>query len=569
MSDRPSRIRAWIDRTRRQTPWWLFAWLLVLVAAGFGYGYWFGELPADGNAGPFLRSLAAVQASLVGIVFAVTILGAQLVANRYTTRMTSLFVTHPVFVLTFASVLGSIALDLGLVFGLLETVPAWYVGAFYAAVGLAAANAFAVFAFVRVSLRLSTPEGVVAAFEDRYTPATCVVRALDADDDDETDPPHPLLGLQAVALSAIDDDDSQTARTAIEAYERVATGVLAAAVENGWLPALSTSQLEYLFAETVESHLPAIALRAAGAEDADLVERALDVQREFAVAGLDADYGRIPERSVDGLADLTAAAPVSSRYAALHDAAWTAAGSLLVETATAGEHRRLQALLVRTGEMVDGLDGTFDPAVHRDPVARHVGDLRRVHDAVLAGVEGRDDGEFEDGEFRHSDLGRALATCRDALCGVSAAVVGSVDPEADRYPVDDGAFVDEWRACCVAAVERGPPGYARSLCRALVELAYVDPLCYPDHRGHWVPQVAEVMYRTDRGPVDAAFEYARGFEALSGDRRARSYPNLVRVDGYVPLNGHEEFETRLRDLRRSVDASYAEYERDAGRATGA
>lgn len=90
--------------------------VLAIITASLVAGIRTEPSPPPDNLRIFLSALAMVQATLVGIVFAVTILGIQLISDRYSARMMSVFYTHPILIVAFLIFLLSISLDLGLLF---------------------------------------------------------------------------------------------------------------------------------------------------------------------------------------------------------------------------------------------------------------------------------------------------------------------------------------------------------------------------------------------------------------------------------------------------------------------
>lgn len=538
----------------RATPKWLVAILVVLVGGGAAFGAVLGTVPAVENARAFLQGLVGMQASLIGIVFAVTILGIQLVASRYSIRMAFLFYTHPVFVLTFLAFVGSIGLDLALLFGLREMPSWWYAGAFYAAIGLAVANGFLFFEFVRTALTLSAPERILDAFDEWLSPGLYVAEVRSAAGTAGSH--HPIFPLYRMVTRSLQDRDPETAGAALDQYCEVVDATLRRCRNQDLFEACSSAELSALFDPVLADHLPGVVRKACQVGEFEIARTAIAQQYELGKAGLGEEYGLLAERAVHGLADLGTGESEQLCRRAVQEEIWGRLGTLLVKAARRGHPRQFHHLLVFVSQVRTNHWQGVDPNVRRDVSVQYVEHLCVAHRELLDALDDDRassidwDREFADGE--PEPVAASLLACRQELCELTARLVAE---EGDDNPVIVGEFVGYWRDLCTETVRNGPDGYARVTCRALVELAYLVPLEFETDDGRWLDCLRHVADADDRDLVADTVERIVSRDRL-GDDATRSpfdaddrYRNLVRVPGYDPLNEHAAFPGRLTDLQ--------------------
>lgn len=196
-------LGAWQERIGNwffQMPFSPTVFALFLIAASLAAGYHAEVSPPPDNLRLFLSALATVQTTLIGIVFAVTILGIQIISDRYSSRMMSIFYSHPVFMAALGSFLLSIGLDLGLLFWFPNAANPWFTMLLYGSIGIAAGTAVMFVLFIRTILRLSRPEGILKAYGHTMTPFRFVRRSRKSMSPD-TGPPHPMYELYTMGLA--------------------------------------------------------------------------------------------------------------------------------------------------------------------------------------------------------------------------------------------------------------------------------------------------------------------------------------------------------------------------------
>lgn len=147
-------------------------WESGVIGCGFILGGLILVLPLNyqtAQANRVLSTLATTQASVLAIVFSVSILGVQLVATRYSARMMTLITSSTAFHGTLLLLFVSIGYDLLLLLQLPVLTAQDAIAGLAIAAGLAISSGFALTRYVRTTLELSSPEGLLSAYADDIT----------------------------------------------------------------------------------------------------------------------------------------------------------------------------------------------------------------------------------------------------------------------------------------------------------------------------------------------------------------------------------------------------------------
>lgn len=541
---------------------------LGIITAGLGYGYYTIPAPPTDNLRLFLSALATVQATLIGIVFAVTILGIQLTSDRYSARMVTIFYTHPIFMAAAVLFLLSIGLDLGLLFWFPDAADPLFTTLLYGSIGMAASTVVMFGLFIGTVLRLSRPEGILEAYGHRITPLWYVRQSQQALTSD-TGPPHPMFELYTMGLAALEEEDLETARAVVSQYGKLVSRTLDGCIDHGVFDELERKEIDYLFEDVLKGQLPDLARHAQEIDEPELVSDCLDWQYQIGKQGLETDHGRVMEKAFRGMTQLSAIdAPIEMDYYGLHARVWSNMGELMRDAAEQQEFRRLQSLLISTDRMKNRhLKVHYDPDFHTGMLDDYFRSLRLLHSTVLHYTQD----ELAESDFDWNSRGvtgdvvnreevRTMLHCRDEICDLSATIIEV--KEKEFYPVTEGNFANDWQETCEHAVFSAPEGYGRTLCQALIELAYIDPLEFPNHERLWLRRIRDLREKCGDEPVDTAFARMLGFEQLEFDevdRRVfaldvddwdKRYVNLVSVLEYTPLNADGGFPGRLEEIQR-------------------
>lgn len=551
-----------------ELPLWPTLLALAVITTSLVYGYQTVPSPPADNLRLFLSALATVQATLVGIVFAVTILGIQLTSDRYSARMVTIFYKHPVFVTAAAAFLLSIGLDLGLLFWFPDAANPVFTALLYGSIGMAAGTVVMFGLFIGTVLRLSRPEGILEAYGHRVTPLWYVRQSRQALASD-TGPPHPMYEMYTMGLAALEEGDLETARAVISQYGMLVSRTLEGCIAKGVLEELERKEVNYLFEEVLKSQLPDLARHAEEIDESELVSDCLSWQYEIGRQGLETDHGRVLEKAFRGMTQLSAMdAPIEMDYYGLHARVWDYMGELMRDAAERQEYRRLHSLLIGTKRMKNRhLKVHYDPDLHIGMVDGYFEALRLVHSTILHDTQD----ELAESDFNWNSRGvtgdvknrvevETMLYCRKEMCDLSAKII-EVE-EKEYYPVTDGTFARNWRETCEHAVFSAPDGYGRTMCQALIEIAYIDPLEFQGHERLWLRRIQDLREKCGDEAVDAAFERIFEFEkldfvederrvfALGVDDWDKRYDNLISVQEYTPLNSDDGFPERLELIQR-------------------
>lgn len=550
---------------------------LVLIGAGFGLSS-FAISPGGASLRLFLNGLATAQASLIAIVFAVTILAIQLTANRYTMRIGPIFYRHPVFQITLFAFLLSIGVDLGLLFLQENSTAPLYRSVLYGAVGLAAGNAWLFVLYIRTSITLNTPEGIITAIGEEITPGRFFAQLQDSES--PTSPSHPLLPIYSVARRAIDDEEFETAQAAIEHYGQLAADILAEGMDNDVFASLPQDVRRKALEDMFDRHLPDLALRAEEIDESTLVSAAIELQGDLGKTGLGTEFYLVTEPAFRGLVDLSRIdAPVDMEHYRIHPGVWRELGGILVAAAEYPAPRAVDHLIVNMNGLVNrqlGYDFRFD--IHPRIITDYLNDLQAVQSAIIEEYsEELTESDFD--WFEGFDQGGeeasvvALLRCRDHLFEISGKVLQLLD-ESERYPVTDGTFRRMWQELAIEAIDAGLPEYGQTLCEAMIELAYIQPLRSERDHHFWTSPLAKVMAESDPDVVQAAFDRILQFEKLEHEQRDGDiavwgiddwdirYHNHLDAR-FPPLNAHVKFPDRVVEIREHVQERYEELTEEA------
>lgn len=551
----------------------------ILVGAGLILGALIPTaVPEEETLRLFLSALAGTQASLIAIVFAVTILAIQLTADRYTMRIGPIFYRHPVFQITLIGFLLSIVIDLGLLFLQDHATVPLYRTALLGSVGLAAGNAWLFILYIRTTITLNTPEGVLSAIGEEVTPARFFSRLQQSESSIGSS--HPLLPIYSVARRAIDDEEFETAQAAIEQYGRLASGILTEGIENDIFANLPRDIHRKAVEDMFNRHLPDIAKRAEEIDESTLVNEAIGLQGELGKIGIGVEDYLITAPAFRGLVDLSRiGAPVDMEHYGIHAGVWSELGSLLTNAAEYPSPRAVGHLITNMRGLINrqlGYDFNFD--IHPRIITDYLTDLQDVQSSIIQEYneelrtsdfdwfQGFEQGGENDGVI-------ALLRNRNQIFEISGRVLQLLEDE-EQYPVTDGTFRRLWQEMAIEAIEVGLSEYGQTLCEALIEMAYIQPL-RSDHSHHfWTTPLARIMAESDPDVVLAAFDRILQFDALEDkkrdgditiwgiDDRDRRYRN--HLDARFPsLNAHIQFPDRVVELREKVLEQHEEIMQDA------
>lgn len=351
-------------------------------------------------------------------------------------------------------------------------------------------------------------------------------------------------------------------------YGNLVSRTLDGCIDHGIFDSLKREEVNYLFEDVLKSQLPDLALHAQEIDERELVNDCLSWQYKIGKQGLETDYGRVLEKAFFGMTHLSAIdAPIEMDYYGLHSRVWGSMGELMRDAAEQQEFRRLQSLLISTERMKNRhLKVHYDPDFHTGMLDNYFRSLRLLHSTVLHYTQDElAETDFDwnlrgvAGDVVNREEVRTMLHCRDEMCDLSARIIEVDDQEF--YPVTEANFANSWREICEHAVFSAPDGYGRTLCQALIEMAYINPLEFPNHERMWLTRIRGLREKCGNEPVDAAFERILEFEELDFDEDEKRvfavdpvdwdkrYENLISIREYTPLNAHNGFPDRVKAIQ--------------------
>lgn len=260
------------------------------------------------NIRALLTTLATAEASVLAIVFSVTVVALQLVVTRYSARLTSLFVKEPLFRTTFALFVGAIAFNLLVVY----LLPIQNNRLLNATVGiafaLAAVSTFALYQFIQLIIQRSSPDDLISVLVERelapdeYLPAT-------ATEFTEIEV-RPIRPLYRTIARAIELGEYQTTELGIDGLRTVLTRTFAY-LESEHSEEDTGQYASAVSAEVPTEYVPPILEQAYTHKQYDLVSDAVDDVEAVALDGLDHGFTDVAEDAAEGLGDAFDAAPLT------------------------------------------------------------------------------------------------------------------------------------------------------------------------------------------------------------------------------------------------------------------
>ncbi len=272
-----------------------------LIGTGVGLAGVLFLLPIDyspDQVASVLTTLAIVQASILGIVFSVSLLGVQLIANRYSPRMMTLVTSDTIFRGTVVLFVVSTGFALFIVLALPNISPEWGLSGVAVAGGLAGAFGVGLIRSVETILQRSTPEGVLEAYSNDISVEKFRERVRESKD---TLHQHPLYDLHDVSMSALSRHEWSTAKNGIRYTERISIQIIEAETERGNLDPTQDDLAHDFFRVPLEEYLPRTAHRAVDTQQDDLAKEAISAIQAIGSKGVENGRAHIAEDSVSGL----------------------------------------------------------------------------------------------------------------------------------------------------------------------------------------------------------------------------------------------------------------------------
>lgn len=568
--------------------------IVVIISAvigvllfGFGINFPFQIEPA--NARIFLSSLATAQASVLAIVFSVTLIAIQLVAPQYTPRLGTLPIQSSELITVFGYFLVSFSLDLALIIQVPTTASGLFTGGLLAAGWVGIMGFVLIVVFAREIIEQSSPEGVIEQIENNFT-TEGFLSEVEATANNDIPGIHPLQNLFSVIMESLSRQERNAAEVGVQKYGRLAQRALEDFIASDVFENRDHTITEKLFDPILTEHLHDIALHAEGVGETRIAKLATNWQYKLGKTALNTTDRTVIIQAVSGIYQVITHAPIDEGEFAANNGAWQAGGNLLVGAAEYPRpdsvsmiSRRLEG---RVGWQISETDDLYQV---QDTMTELYRDIKSAHDHVIINYSGElTHTEFpQDGQGTYQadslDEGvRAVLHLRNLLIRSSSTFFQYAIDEG-QYPITDGNFRDSWKAICIRACDSEATQYATTLCQSLIEMAFIGAIegpfgdGGPDHfagevqsggQWLWIHALAGIKHEGGEDIVEAAFQQMLSYESqddqpsipLSVDQQTEIeetyYQSYLNIPEYRYLNTCDEYPELLEDIHREVNRQF-------------
>lgn len=168
----------------------------------------------------FLSALVTAQVSLLSIVFALLILGFNLISDKYGIRTNQLIRRNPLFWITGIVFLSSVSLNLVSLLTLNQTAGFFWKALAGFSIGMTADAIVFLFLFVNSALKQTQPKEVISLVENDNQ-ADMILAKMERNKDDIADSAafHPLYPLYRIAINSLERNDLATAKLAVRSMK--------------------------------------------------------------------------------------------------------------------------------------------------------------------------------------------------------------------------------------------------------------------------------------------------------------------------------------------------------------
>lgn len=473
------------------------------------------------NIRALLTTLATVEASVLAIVFSVTVVALQLVVTRYSARLTSLFIKEPLFRTTFALFVGAIGFNLLVVY-LLPIQNSRLLNAVVGiAFALAAVSTFALYQFIQLMIQRSSPDDLISVLVERelapdeYLPAT-------ATEFTEIEV-HPIRPLYRTIARAIELGEYQTAEQGIGGLRTVLIRTFEH-LENEHSEEDAAQYASAVSTEVLTEYVPPILEQAYTHEQYDLVSDAVDDVEAVALDGLDHGFTDVAEDAAEGLGDAFDAAPLTWEGNRLRTPVKESLLELTKATASDAEYSTFRAVFHPLNFQMKLLlrrrpDSNVTYHVVGDYYSREIVDIfEALADRYGPAVQDQDINWISPTEGRKWTLPDEAESLRHVWREYASftETVLRYRVSEEEYPFVEGSIDDGWNRITQCAADAGIDDLATLCCMTTLQLAYrVDQL--EDGRlGMWTNNLGRLRLDYDPAIVDRAFELLKAGEQPEG-----------------------------------------------------
>ncbi|WP_430506222.1 DUF2254 family protein [Haloparvum sp. PAK95] len=473
------------------------------------------------NIRALLTTLATAEASVLAIVFSVTVVALQLVVTRYSARLTSLFIKEPLFRTTFALFVGAIAFNLLIVYLLPIQNSRLLNGVVGIAFSLAAVSTFALYQFIQLMIQRSSPDNLISVLVERelapveYLPAT-------ATEFTEIEV-HPIRPLYRTIARAIELGEYQTAEQGIDGLRTVLTRTFEH-LESEHSEEDAAQYASAVSTEVLTEYVPPILEQAYTHEQYDLVSDAVDDVEAVALDGVDHGFNNVAEDAAGGLGDAFDAAPLTWEGNRLRTPVKESLLELTKASASDADYSTFRAVLHPLDyQLTLLLRRRPDSNVTHDLVGDYYSrDVVKIFDVLVdrygLAVQDQDINWIsptEDRKWTLPDEAKSLRHFWREYASFTETVLRYRISE-EEFPFVEGSIDEGWRGIADCAADAGIADLATLCCISIIQLAYRVDQLEDGHPGRWTNNLGRLRLDYDPAIVDRAFELLKAGERPEG-----------------------------------------------------
>ena len=480
------------------------------------------NLPVESeNIRTLLTTFALAEASILAIVFSVTVVALQLVVTRYSARLTSLFVKEPLFRITFGLFIGAIAFDLLAVYSL----PIQSSHLSNAAVGIAFAlggvSTIALYQFIQVMIQRSSPDELIRVLIEReLAPGEYLPKSVENFQEIEV---HPLRPLYRTIARAIELGEYQTAEQGIDGLRTVLKRTFEY-LESEYPDDGAAQYAPAVSKEPLTEYFPPILEQAYAHEQYDLASSAVDDVEALALDGLDRGFTDVTEDAADGLGDAFNETPLTLDGNRLRDPVSETLVELTTATATKADYSTFSSVFFNLDLQMTVLlrRRTDSNVTHRLVGDYYTRDSIDIFEALVdrygPKVQDQEIVWISPTDGRISTLPDEAEPLRHfwrRYTKFTQAVLRYRLSE-EEYPFVEGSIDDGWKGVSECAAEAGLNGLATLCIISTIQLAYNVDQLENGRVGIWLNNLG--LLRRDYNPaiVDQAFALLKKGEQPKG-----------------------------------------------------
>lgn len=473
------------------------------------------------NVRSLLTTLATAEASVLAIVFSVTVVALQLVVTRYSARLTSLFVKEPLFRTTFALFVGGIAFNLLVVYLLPAQNGRLTNGAVGIAFALAVVSTVALYRFIQLMIQRSSPDELISVLIERelapneYLPETVAeFQEIEV---------HPIRPLYRTVARAIELGEYQTAERGIGGL-RTALIRTFEYLESELSDDDAAQYATVVSAEILIEYVPPILEQAYTHEQFDLVSNAVDDVEAVALDGLEHGFTDVTEDAAEGFGDTFDAAPLTWEGNRLRSPVKESLLELTKATATDAEYSAFRAVFHPLNYQMTLLlrrrpDANVTHSLVGDYYSREIVEIFEILvDRYGSIVQDQDINWISPTEGRKWTLPDEAEPLRhfwrEYVSFTQTVLRYRVSEE--EYPFVEGSIDDGWKRITECVAEAGIDDLATLCCITTIQLAYRIDQLEDGRLGMWTNTLGRLRRDYDPAIVDQAFALLKAGEQPEG-----------------------------------------------------